>query len=161
LEIFGRYIHTYKFNEGVKDGIVLDLVYEVRDIDQRLSSKKRIDQWFEAKTKKLNDYQKSALKKRWGTMREVLSSRSRMEKIVSDVEFDFTLKPRLNSELGNAMLVAYSIYEATGYFKKRFLRANVPLLRLTIRNLKISQKKILAKIQKPQSSLSTTFTRIF
>lgn len=34
-EVFGGYIHTYKFSEGVLDGVVLDLVYEARDIDQR------------------------------------------------------------------------------------------------------------------------------
>jgi type I restriction enzyme, R subunit len=33
LEVFGGYIHTYKFSEGVEDGVVLDLVYEARDID--------------------------------------------------------------------------------------------------------------------------------
>ena len=35
LEVFGGYIHTYKFSEAVEDGVVLDLVYEARDIDQR------------------------------------------------------------------------------------------------------------------------------
>jgi len=39
LEVFGGYIHTYKFDEAVEDGVVLDLIYEVRDIDQDLSSK--------------------------------------------------------------------------------------------------------------------------
>src|SRR5256714_285094 len=34
IEVFGRYIHTYKFDEAVKDGVVLDLRYEARDIDQ-------------------------------------------------------------------------------------------------------------------------------
>src|SRR5204862_3706921 len=38
LEVFGSYIHTYKFSEGVEDGVVLDLVYEARDIDQALGS---------------------------------------------------------------------------------------------------------------------------
>ena len=38
LEVFGGYIHTYKFNEGVEDGVVLDLVYEARDIEQSLGS---------------------------------------------------------------------------------------------------------------------------
>ena len=28
LEIFGGYIHTYKFDEGVRDGVILDLRYE-------------------------------------------------------------------------------------------------------------------------------------
>jgi type I restriction enzyme R subunit len=116
LEVFGGYIHTYKFSEAVEDDIVLDLVYEARDIDQRLSSPEKIDQWFEAKTKGLNDWQKDELKKQWGTMQAVLSSRSRMDRIVSDIVFDFSVKPRLSSERGNAILVASSIYEASKYF---------------------------------------------
>jgi type I restriction enzyme, R subunit len=117
LEVFGKYIHTYKFNEGVEDGVVLDLVYEARDIDQKLSSQQKVDEWFEAKTKGLNDFQKSELKKKWGTMQKVLSSRSRLEKVVSDIVFDFNVKPRLNSGMGNAILVASSIYESCRYFE--------------------------------------------
>ncbi|BAQ34146.1 type I restriction endonuclease subunit R [Dehalococcoides sp. UCH007] len=117
LEVFGKYIHTYKFNEGVEDGVVLDLVYEARDIDQKLTSIQKIDEWFEAKTKGLNDFQKSELKRQWGTMQKVLSSRSRLEKVVSDIIFDFNVKPRLSSGLGNAILVASSIYEACRYFE--------------------------------------------
>jgi type I restriction enzyme R subunit len=116
LEVFGSYIHTYKFSEGVEDGVVLDLVYEARDIDQRLGSDDKIDAWFEAKTKGLNDWQKEELKRQWGTMQNVLSSKSRMERVVSDIVFDFSVKPRLSSERGNALLVASSIYEACKYF---------------------------------------------
>jgi len=116
LEVFGSYIHTYKFNEGVEDGVILDLVYEARDIDQHLGSQEKIDAWFEAKTKGLNDWQKDELKKQWGTMQAVLSSKSRMERVVSDIVFDFSVKPRLSSERGNALLVASSIHEACRYF---------------------------------------------
>lgn len=116
LEVFGGYIHTYKFSEGVEDGVILDLVYEARDIDQRLGSEEKIDAWFEAKTKGLNDWQKDELKKQWGTMQNVLSSKSRMDRVVSDIVFDFSVKPRLSSERGNAILVASSIYEACRYF---------------------------------------------
>jgi type I restriction enzyme R subunit len=116
LEVFGGYIHTYKFSEGVEDGVILDLVYEARDIDQRLGSKDKIDAWFEAKTKGLNDWQKDELKKQWGTLQNVLSSRSRMDRVVSDIVFDFSVKPRLSSERGNALLVASSIHEACKYF---------------------------------------------
>jgi type I restriction enzyme R subunit len=49
-------------------------------------------------------------------MQKVLSSRSRMERVVSDIIFDFSVKPRLSSQRGNAMLVASSIYEACKYF---------------------------------------------
>ena len=116
LEVFGKYIHTYKFSEGVADGVILDLVYEARDIDQRLSSQERIDAWFEAKTRALNDWQKDELKKQWGTMQKVLSSRSRMDQVVGDIVLDFSTKRRLSDERGNAILVASSIYEACKYF---------------------------------------------
>ncbi len=116
LEVFGGYIHTYKFSEGVQDGVVLDLVYEARDIDQRLGSEDKIDAWFEAKTRGLNDWQKDELKKHWGTLQKVLSSKSRMDRVVSDIVFDFSVKPRLSSERGNAILVAASIYDACKYF---------------------------------------------
>lgn len=116
LEVFGGYIHTYKFSEGVEDGVVLDLVYEARDIDQHLGSQDKIDAWFEAKTKGLNDWQKAELRQQWGTMQNVLSSRARMDRLVADIVFDFSVKPRLSSERGNAILVASSIYEACKYF---------------------------------------------
>jgi type I restriction enzyme, R subunit len=117
MEVFGSYIHTYKFSEGVEDGIVLDLVYEARDIDQELGSEEKIDAWFEAKTGGLNDWQKDELKKHWGTSQHVLSSKSRMHRVVADIIFDFNTKPRLSRERGNALLVASSIHEACKYFE--------------------------------------------
>jgi type I restriction enzyme, R subunit len=116
LEVFGGYIHTYKFSEGVEDGVVLDLSYEARDIDQKLGSEDKIDAWFEAKTKGLNDWQKDELKKSWGTMQKVHSSRSRMDRVVADIVFDFSVKPRLSGQRGNAILVAASIYDACKYY---------------------------------------------
>ncbi|KIA88184.1 restriction endonuclease subunit R [Pedobacter kyungheensis] len=116
MDVFGRYIHTYKFNEAVDDGVVKDLMYEGRAIEQNLTSQTKVDQWFEAKTAGLNDFQKNELKKKWGTMQNVLSSKSRMEKIVADIIVDFSVKPRLKSQSGNAILVASSIYEAAKYY---------------------------------------------
>ncbi len=116
LEVFGGYIHTYKFSEAVEDEVVLDLVYEARDIDQRLGSEEKIDAWFNATTKKLNEWQKAALREQWGTMQNVLSSKSRMERVVNNIIFDFVDKPRLSDHRGNAILVASSIYEACKYF---------------------------------------------
>jgi type I restriction enzyme, R subunit len=117
LDIFGRYLHTYRLREAVADGVVLDLVYEARDIPQSLGSQDKIDQWFEAKTQGLNDWQKAVLREKWGTLQRVLSSRSRIERVVDDIVFDFSLKTRLASGRGNAMLVASSIYEACRYYE--------------------------------------------
>lgn len=117
LEVFGPYIHTYRFDEAVADGVVLDLRYEARDIDQDIASPHKIDQWFEAKTKGLSDIAKAQLKQRWGTMKAVLSSQSRLEKIVADILMDMELKDRLASGHGNAMLVSGSIYEACKFYE--------------------------------------------
>ncbi|MFM1907432.1 MAG: hypothetical protein RLZZ591_1109 [Pseudomonadota bacterium] len=116
MEVFGGYIHTYKFSEAVEDKVVLDLVYEARDIDQRLGSPEKVDAWFEAKTKTLNNWQKAALREQWGTLQNVLSSRSRMDQVVADIVYDFGVKPRLNNHRGTAILVASSIYEACKYY---------------------------------------------
>lgn len=116
LEVFGGYIHTYKFSEAVEDEVVLDLIYEARDIDQSLGSQEKIDAWFEAKTKGLNEWQRNELKAKWGTMQNVLSSKARMDRVVADIVFDFSVKPRLSTERGNAILVASSIFEACKYF---------------------------------------------
>jgi type I restriction enzyme, R subunit len=115
--VFGDYIHTYKFDEAVGDNVVLDLRYEARNVDQNITSPQKIDQWFEAKTRNLTEYAKDKLKKRWGTMQKVLSSESRLGKIVADIIFDFETKDRLSSGRGNAILVASSIYEACKYYE--------------------------------------------
>jgi type I restriction enzyme, R subunit len=117
VEVFGPYIHTYKFDEAVADKVVLDLRYEARDIDQDITSPAKIDQWFEAKTKGLTDLAKAQLKQRWGTMRKVLSSQSRLEKIVADILLDMETKDRLASGHGNAILVSGSIYQACKFYE--------------------------------------------
>jgi len=117
LEVFGRYIHTYKFNEAVFDKVVLDLRYEARDIEQNISSPDKIDEWFELKTRGLTDFAKAELKLRWGTLKKVFSSKSRLEKIVLDIVMDMEKKERLQNGRGNAMLVSDSIYNACRYFE--------------------------------------------
>ena len=116
LEIFGPYIHTYKFDEGVEDGVVLDLRYEARDVDQDLSSKDKVDLWFENKTKGLTERAKTQLKQRWTSINKLYSSKQRLEKIAADIIFDMDFKPRLKNDRGTAMLVAGSIYEACRYW---------------------------------------------
>ena len=117
IETFGSYIHTYKYDEAVDDGVVLDLRYEARDIDQNITSQTKVDQWFDLKTRGLTDVAKAQLKQRWGTMQQVLSSRDRLEKIVADILLDMEMRDRLKSGHGNAMLVSGSIYSACRYFE--------------------------------------------
>lgn len=115
--VWGNYIHTYKYDEAVEDRAVLDLRYEARRVDQNITSQDKIDAWFEERTKGLTDVAKAELKKRWGTMQSLLSSKSRLEKVVFDILDDFYKKDRLASGRGNAMLVASSIHEACQYYE--------------------------------------------
>ena len=62
-------------------------------------------------------WQRPNLKQRWGTLRRVLSSRNRLEKIVADILFDVATRDRLKSGYGNAMLVSDSIYSACRFFE--------------------------------------------
>ena len=117
IEVFGSYIHTYKFDEAIGDKVVLDLQYEARDVGQEITSQDRIDKWFETKTRGLTDYAVVKLKQRWGTMQKVLSSKSRLGKIVTDIIFDMETKDRLQNGRGNALLVSGSIYEACKYYE--------------------------------------------
>jgi type I restriction enzyme R subunit len=116
-EVFGTPIHTYKFHQGVADGVILDLKYEARDVPQRLGSPAAIDAWFEQKTRGLNDFQKAVVRRRWATLEALFSAKERKERIVASLIEDFSLKPRLNNDRGTAILVAASIYDACHYFR--------------------------------------------
>ena len=116
IETFGTYIHTYKYDEAVQDGVVLDLRYEPRDIDQNITSQEQIDQFFDNRTSGLNDVAKAQLKQRWGTMLNVESSMNRLRKIVADIILDMETRDRLKSGRGNAILVANSILSACRFY---------------------------------------------
>ena len=117
LETFGPYIHTYKYDQAVVDKVILDLRYEARSVEQKLVSPDKIDKWFDAQTKNLNDVAKAKLKRKWGSIRKVYSSKPRLKIIADEILFDMATEPRLVSGQGNAMLVASGIPEACRYYE--------------------------------------------
>ena len=125
-EAFGPWISTYKFDEAVRDGVILDLRYEARNVEQQLSNSEDFDEMFEFQTKNLTQKAKGLLQKRWAIMQNLFSSRDRVNRIVAQIYKDFAMIPCLREGWGNAMLVADSIYQAyrfwevfenNGYFK--------------------------------------------
>lgn len=116
-DIFGTSIHTYKFLEGVADGVILDLKYEARDVPQRITSPEAIEAYFAQKTKGLNEFKKAILRKRWATMEELMSAEERKARIAASIIHDFDTRARLNNNRGTAILVAASIYDACHYFR--------------------------------------------
>ena len=123
---FGTYIHTYKFDEAVKDGVILDLRYEARDVEQQLKEDVTFDSLFEESTKSLTPRAKEDLKTRWANMQNLFSSKDRMTRIVTDICKDMTLKPALKNGWGNAMLVCENVYQAFRYYEM-FEYNNTPL----------------------------------
>ncbi|MEX5255063.1 type I restriction endonuclease subunit R [Kocuria arenosa] len=118
IETFGSFIRpSYKFDEAVRDGVVLDLKYEARKVEQKLQGSAAVDKWFDAKTRNLTDLSKARLKKRWGTMQKLFSSAPRTSQIVQDILMDMETQPRLISGRGNAMLVSDSVYQACTFYE--------------------------------------------
>jgi type I restriction enzyme, R subunit len=116
-DVFGTYIHTYKFHQAVADKVVLDLKYEARTVPQQLTNKKTVDDWFATKTRGLNNFKKSELRRHWATMESLMSAGERKGRIVADIIHDFGVKPRLDNNRGTAILVAASIYDACHYLR--------------------------------------------
>lgn len=116
IEVFGPFIHTYKFDEGVKDGVVLDLRYEARDVNQDISNNEKVDTWFNIKTEGLTERAKTTLIQRWTSFQKLYSSKQRLEIIAADIRMDMITLPRLSTDRGTAMLVAGSIYDACRYW---------------------------------------------
>lgn len=111
-ENFGPWIHTYKFDEAVKDKVILDLRYEARDVEQVLPDDVSFDELFEDTAKQLTPKAKKALQDRWADMQSLFSSKDRVNRIVAQITKDFQLIPALKEGWGNAILVAGSIYQA-------------------------------------------------
>jgi type I restriction enzyme R subunit len=116
-DVFGTFIHTYKFHEAVADHVVLDLKYEARTVPQRLTSPEAVEEWFARSTRELNNFQRAVLKKRWATMQELMSAAERKRRIIGSIIHDFHVRPRLNNDRGTALLVAASIYDACHYYR--------------------------------------------
>lgn len=130
-QTFGPLIHAYRFNEAVEDGVILDLRYESRKVDQFLGNKDKIDAWFEKKTKGLNKVAAARLKGRWATMQNIFSSRQRIDAVVGDICLDMDTTPMLVNRSGNAILVADSIYQACRYwdaFQKTALKGHCAVI---------------------------------
>lgn len=114
IEQFGTFIHSYKYDEAVRDGVVLDLRYEARNVEQEISEddKQAIDDIFDSITRHMTPRAKNALRDKWATLQSIESSEERIKKIVRDVCKDMFLLQPLVQNYGNAMLVAGSVYQA-------------------------------------------------
>lgn len=113
---FGGLIDTYRITDAVKDKAVVPLLYEGRDVEQRVD-RDEIDRWFERETRMLTPRQKADLKKKFATSKVLNRTAKRVKEIAYDVSLHFA-----NHWQGTpfkAQLVAPS--KATAILFKKFL----------------------------------------
>lgn len=116
LDTFGPFIHRYMFDEAVKDKVILDLLYEARDVGQELARGPELDALFDAATAGMAQGQKEKLKKKLVSASSLDELEGRMRMVVLGIMADMRSKPRLRSG-GAAMLVAGNIEKALRYWK--------------------------------------------
>ena len=73
---------------AVEDGSVTPLLYEERRLDLDVNDR-AIDSWFERITEKLNESQKSDLKRKFAKKGELYKSEGRLELIAHDISDHF------------------------------------------------------------------------
>ena len=118
IETFGSFIHTYKFDEAVDDGVVLDLRYEARNIDQDLIARRQGRPVVRGQDQGHDRSVQGRAEEALGHDAEGRLAPSRApSQIVDDILLDMETKPRLMDGRGNAMLVGASIYQACKFYE--------------------------------------------
>ena len=112
---FGSFIHMYLHKQAVEDGVILDLQYEGRNVEQQISDKDKLDDKLANITVGLDEESKLAVEGRWATMQRIFSSKERIERIGWSVLDDMAKYPMTES-WANAMLVAGNIEAAYKYY---------------------------------------------
>lgn len=82
---FGEYIDKYKLMDAVRDGATLQILYEGRTADVAVEDKEGFDTKFEDLFKDRTEEELLAIKKRYGTMGEVLEAERRIDAIARDL----------------------------------------------------------------------------
>ena len=93
---FGPIIgNPYKFADGIRDGVIVPLVYEGRIVEQNLSSPV-IDDYFQSIIAPLTDEQKEDMRKKWSRFLPLAQTEQRLSMIAFDIHHHFSTycKPR-------------------------------------------------------------------
>ena len=93
---FGPIIgNPYKFADGIRDGVIVPLVYEGRIVHQALSSP-TIDDYLQTILAPLTDEQKEDMRKKWSRFLPLAQTEQRLSMIAFDIHHHFLVycKPR-------------------------------------------------------------------
>jgi len=111
---FGKLIHKYTIIDGVKDKMIVPLLYEGKMIEQTVN-RKAIDQRLEIITRNLNDKQKEEVKRKWSQFEKIASSDQRIKLIAFDINQHFIDNYKTKGANFKAMLATNSKIEAIRY----------------------------------------------
>ena len=96
LETFGPYIgKPYRFDEAVEDGVVLDLRYEARDIDQRIRLPRKDRRLVRGQDQGPDPGGKGHPETTLGHLAAGFVSRDRLDRSPTTSSWTWTMKPRL------------------------------------------------------------------
>ncbi len=96
FEKFGPQIgKSYKFADGIRDGVIVPLVYEGRMVEQNLSST-QIDDYLKHIIEPLTDEQKEDMRRKWSHFQKLAQTDQRLSMIAFDIHHHFLTccKPR-------------------------------------------------------------------
>ncbi len=113
---FGELIHTYTIADGVRDKIIVPLLYEGKMVEQTIN-RKAIDKRLEMITEGLNDKQKEEVKQKWSQFEKIASSDRRIAFIAYDINRHFIENYKTQGSQFKAMLSTNSKVESIRYLK--------------------------------------------
>jgi type I restriction enzyme R subunit len=113
---FGGLIDAYTIRQAVEDRAVVPLLYEGRDVEQRVDRMK-VDQWFDVITAHLTVEQKADLKKKFATTDQLNRAEQKVKEIALDISAHY--RDNWKGTPYKAQLVAQD--KATALLYKRYL----------------------------------------
>ena len=119
---FGSYIDTYTIEQAVKDGSTVQILYEGREPNVRVtgdSLDSLFDEYFEDKS----DDDKAAIKKRYGTKQAILEAPQRIRRVCMDIVKHYREHIQPN---GFKAMIVTSSRNAAILYKQQFDKLNAP-----------------------------------
>jgi type I restriction enzyme, R subunit len=109
---FGSYIDTYTIEEAVKDGATVQILYEGREAELRVTGDS-LDSLFDEYFADSSEDEKAAIKKKFGTNRAVLEAPQRIRRVSIDILKHY--KEHIQPNGYKAMIVTSSRHAAILY----------------------------------------------
>ncbi|MDU5082734.1 HsdR family type I site-specific deoxyribonuclease [uncultured Tissierella sp.] len=84
-ETFGSYIDTYKLQDAVNDGATVQILYEGKTVDTAINERAEFDNKFEDLFRERTEQEILLIKKKYGTLGDILEAEKRIEAIAKDI----------------------------------------------------------------------------